>query len=160
MRSRLGGDRLITSICTDYSGERMKALKRMIQGVLAAGMIVGGSFSGAAALPSQQPQQASEPPKVVRKSGAVLQASATRRVEPVYPPLAKAAHVTGAVVVEMTIDESGKVISANAVSGHPLLKDAAVEAALQWKFSPTVLSGVPIKVIGAITFNFTLGPDS
>jgi len=115
--------------------------------------------AAAAGLSTQQPHPA-DVPKVIRKSGGALGASATSRVEPEYPPLAKAAHVTGAVVVEVTIDESGTVISAKAISGHPLLKDAAANAALQWKFAPTVLSGVPVKVIGTITFNFAMGADS
>src|SRR5689334_23020647 len=80
-------------------------------------------------------------PQIVRKSGGVLAASAIKRVEPVYPPLAKAAQVSGAVVVEVTIDTDGKVMSARAVAGHPLLKDAAVMAARQWLFTPTMLSG-------------------
>jgi protein TonB len=96
------------------------------------------------------------PPKVIRKSGGVLQGSALSRVEPSYPPLAKAAHVTGSVMVEITIDENGRVVSASALSGHPLLKDAAVQAARGWKFAPTMLSGVPVKVIGTITFNFQM----
>jgi periplasmic protein TonB len=96
------------------------------------------------------------PPTIVRKSGGVLAGSATRKAEPSYPPLAKAARVSGAVVVEVTVDESGNVISARALSGHPLLKDAAVAAARGWKFTPTQLSGVPVKVVGTITFNFNL----
>jgi TonB family protein len=87
----------------------------------------------------------------------VFQGSAINRVEPTYPPLAKAAKVSGSVVVEVTLDEEGKVISARALSGHPLLKDAARAAALAWKFAPTMLEGVPVKVIGTITFNFMLG---
>jgi protein TonB len=86
----------------------------------------------------------------------VLQGSATRRVEPSYPALAKAARVSGAVVVEVTVDEAGSVIQARAVSGHPLLKEAAVAAARGWRFSPTLLTGTPVKVIGTITFNFNL----
>jgi TonB family protein len=97
-----------------------------------------------------------EPPKIIRKSGGVLQGSATKRVEPAYPPLAKAAQVSGAVVVEVTIDEEGNVISARPISGHPLLKDASVAAARGWTFAPTMLEGVPVKVIGTITFNFNL----
>lgn len=97
-----------------------------------------------------------QPPKIIRKSGGVFQGSATRRVEPAYPPLAKAARVSGSVVVELTADEEGNVISVRAISGHPLLKDAAVAAAGGWKFAPTMLSGVPVKVIGTITFNFNL----
>jgi TonB family protein len=109
---------------------------------------------------TQEPQR-EEPqaPKIIRKSGGVFQGSATKRVEPAYPPLAKAAKVSGSVVVEVTLDEEGKVISARAISGHPLLKDAAVAAARAWKFAPTMLEGVPVKVIGTITFNFMLdGP--
>lgn len=97
-----------------------------------------------------------EPPKVIRKSGGVLQGSATQRIEPSYPPLAKTARVSGSVVVEVTVDESGNVISARAISGHPLLVDAAVNAARRWKFTPTQLSGQAVKVIGTITFNFNL----
>jgi TonB family protein len=106
-----------------------------------------------------QEQPTPDVPKVIRKSGGVLQASATRRVEPAYPPLAKAAHISGSVVVELTIDETGDVVRAQVISGHPLLKDAAVEAALGWKFQPTMLQGVPVKVVGTITFNFSLGSD-
>jgi protein TonB len=85
----------------------------------------------------------------------VLQGEATRRVTPTYPALARAARVSGAVVVEITIDENGNVISARPISGHPLLKDAATQAARGWKFNPTKLSGQPVKVIGTIQFNFT-----
>src|SRR5262249_15800199 len=138
----------------------MNSVKRTIRGALTTAVIAAMSISSAAALAGQQKQQPAEVPRIIRKSGGVLQASATSRVEPEYPPLAKAAHVTGAVVVEVTIDESGTVISAKAISGPPLLKDAAVNAALQWKFAPTVLSGVPVKVIGTITFNFAMGADS
>ena len=56
--------------------------------------------------------------------------------------------------VQVLIDEQGKVISASAVSGHPLLQAAAVAAARGAKFSPTVLSGQPVKVSGVITYNF------
>ena len=96
----------------------------------------------------------SEPPKIIRKSGGVLQNSATKRVTPEYPALAREARISGHVVVEITVDEEGAVISARSVSGHPLLRDAAVEAARGWTFTPTQLSGVPVKVIGTITFNF------
>jgi TonB family protein len=95
-------------------------------------------------------------PQIVRKSGGVLAASATNRVEPAYPPLAKAARISGAVVVEVTLDEEGNVVAARALSGHPLLKDAAVSAAREWRFTPTKLSGEAVKVVGTITFNFSL----
>jgi TonB family protein len=90
----------------------------------------------------------------IRKSGGVFSESATRRVEPTMPPLARAANISGSVVVEVTVDESGAVIAARVISGHPLLKAAAVDAARQWQFTPTMLSGTPVKVVGTITFNF------
>src|SRR5262249_53318547 len=90
----------------------------------------------------------------VRKSGGVLADSAIKRVEPTYSPFAKAARVSGAVVVEVTVDTDGKVIAARAISGHPLLKDEAVTAARQWVFQPTLLSRQAVRVIGTITFNF------
>lgn len=105
---------------------------------------------------AQQFQDENPPPRIIRKAGGVLQGSASKRVEPTYPPLAIAAKVSGTVVVEVTIDEEGKVLTARALSGHPLLKESAVTAARGWTFSPTQLQGVPIKVIGTITFNFHL----
>lgn len=96
------------------------------------------------------------PPKKINVSGGVLQGSALRKPAPAYPPIAKAARAQGAVQVAVDIDEDGNVISASAVSGHPLLREAAVQAARQWKFRPTMLTGVPVKVQGVLTFNFTL----
>lgn len=94
--------------------------------------------------------------KIIRKSGGFLESSALRRVQPAYPPLAKAAKISGSVVVEVTIDEEGSVNAARAISGHPLLKDSSVAAAREWKFSETRLQGEPSRVIGTITFNFLL----
>jgi protein TonB len=86
----------------------------------------------------------------------VLAGAAIRKPQPFYPPQAKAARVSGPVVVEVTVDESGNVIEAHAVSGHPLLKDAAVSAARGWRFSPTKVSGEPVKIVRTITFEFSL----
>jgi TonB family protein len=87
-------------------------------------------------------------------SGGVVNGKATNLVRPVYPPQAKAVNAGGAVNVEVIIDEQGNVISATAVSGHPLLRAAAVDAARQSKFNPTILSGQPVKVSGVIVYNF------
>jgi TonB family protein len=88
-------------------------------------------------------------------SGGVLNGKATSLPKPFYPPIAKAAKASGTVTVQVTVDESGKVISAHATGGHPLLQQAAVQAAYQARFSPTLLSGQPMKVTGVITYNFT-----
>jgi TonB family protein len=91
-------------------------------------------------------------PKVV--SGGVVNSKATNLVKPPYPPAARAVRASGAVNVQVTISESGSVISASAVSGHPLLRQAAEQAARQSKFSPTTLSGQAVKVTGVIVYNF------
>ena len=87
-------------------------------------------------------------------SGGVLNGKAISLPKPAYPPIAKAAHASGTVVVQVLIDENGNVVSAHAVSGHPLLQGAAVGAARQARFSPTKLSGQPVKVTGVIQYNF------
>ena len=87
-------------------------------------------------------------------SGGVLNDRAVNLPQPVYPAIGKAAHASGTVVVQVTIDERGCVVSAHAVSGHPLLQQAAVEAAYRACFTPTRLSGQPVKVTGVITYNF------
>jgi protein TonB len=87
-------------------------------------------------------------------SGGVLNGKAISLPKPAYPPIARAAHASGTVVVQVLIDENGSVVSAHAVSGHPLLQGAAVGAARQARFSPTKLSGQPVKVTGVIQYNF------
>jgi periplasmic protein TonB len=87
-------------------------------------------------------------------SGGVLNGKAISLPKPAYPPIARAAHASGTVVVQVLIDENGSVVSARAVSGHPLLQAVAVGAARQAKFSPTKLSGQPVKVTGVIQYNF------
>lgn len=95
-------------------------------------------------------------PKPVPKtvSGGVVNSKATNLVKPAYPQAARAVRAGGAVNVQVTISESGSVISANAVSGHPLLRGAAEAAARASRFSPTTLSGQPVKVTGVIIYNF------
>jgi protein TonB len=88
--------------------------------------------------------------------GQVLQGHATFRAEPVYPPGAMHAGISGTVIVEVTVDESGKVLNERAVCGPDLLVVPSVEAAKRWRFAPTLLNGKPVKVIGTITFNFHL----
>jgi TonB family protein len=88
------------------------------------------------------------------RQGGVLADSATYRVEPIYPEEAKKKGIEGHVVLEVIVDEEGKVSKARPLSGHKLLRNAAIEAAKGWKFSPTQLNGKPVKVLGTITFNF------
>ena len=87
-------------------------------------------------------------------SGGVLNGKAESLPKPSYPPAARAVNAEGAVNIRVTIDEEGNVISAEAVSGHPLLREASRAAALQAKFKPTLLSGQAVKVSGIIVYNF------
>jgi Ca-activated chloride channel homolog len=87
----------------------------------------------------------------------VLQGSATKKVQPAYPAIAKAARAQGVVQVQITVDENGEVIDARVINGHPMFRDAALQGAKQWRFKPTELSGKPVKTQGILTFNFDSG---
>jgi len=89
-------------------------------------------------------------------SGGVLNGMALVLPPPAYPDTARRMRQSGMVQVEVVVDENGKVISARALSGPSTLRDVAVEAALRARFSPTKLSGQPVKVTGQINYNFTL----
>lgn len=107
---------------------------------------------GGAPPPKLPPPTPKPAPKTV--SGGVLNGKATSLPKPAYPPTARAVRASGAVSVQVLISETGSVISASAVSGHPLLRAAAEGAARGARFSPTMLSGQPVKVSGVITYNF------
>lgn len=106
--------------------------------------------------PSTSPNEAPPPSSRLRAplSGGVLNGKAVHLVQPAYPPIARQAHVSGTVIVQVLIDENGNVVSAHAVSGHPLLQAVSVAAARASKFSPTKLSGQPVKVTGVVRYNF------
>ncbi|HKO97825.1 MAG TPA: TonB family protein [Pyrinomonadaceae bacterium] len=105
--------------------------------------------------PSSEPQpEKSEPSRV--ESGGVLNGKAISLPEPAYPAAAKAIRASGTVSVEVTIDEQGRVISARAISGHVLLHAAAVKAANEARFPPSLIRGQPVKVTGVINYTFTL----
>jgi len=89
-------------------------------------------------------------------SSTVLQGKAIDRTKPIYPPLARQIHLQGDVSVEVIISPEGWVESARVVNGHPMFAQYAREAALSWRFGPTVLNGVPVRVTGVITFVFKL----
>jgi protein TonB len=89
-------------------------------------------------------------------SGGVLNGIALSLPSPAYPETARRLRTSGVVTVEVVVDETGKVISAVATSGPSLLRDVAVQAALRARFSPTKLSGQPVKVSGLINYKFAL----
>ena len=87
---------------------------------------------------------------------SVLKGKALALPTPAYPPIARAARVSGSVEVQVIIDTDGTVIAAAAVSGHPLLQAASVAAARHARFSPTLYQGEPVKVTGVIQYGFAL----
>jgi TonB family protein len=103
----------------------------------------------------------SEPPPAPKPllkpvSGGVLNGKAISLPAPSYPDIARRMRQSGKVEVEVIVDENGKVISARATAGPTVLRDVAVDAALRARFTPTKLSGNPVKISGRIDYNFTL----
>jgi len=119
------------------------------------------SASGPAVQLDSEPPPAPAPaPRPILKpvSGGVLNGTALSLPPPVYPESAKRLRMSGLVTVEVVVDETGKVISAEATSGPAVLRDVAIQAALRARFSPTKLSGQPVKVSGTINYKFALLP--
>ena len=100
------------------------------------------------------------PPQEIRKplalASAVLTGKAVAKPAPPYPQSAMLVRAQGPVVVQVVVDEQGRVVSARATSGHPLLRLSAEQAAQRARFTPTLLGGQPVKVTGVITYNFVL----
>lgn len=108
-------------------------------------------------LESEPPAPAPAPRMILKPvSGGVLNGSAISLPAPFYPDAARRMAMSGTVIVEVVIDEQGKVISARATSGPVSLREAAVQAAQRARFSPTKLSGQPVKVTGVINYKFSL----
>jgi protein TonB len=101
------------------------------------------------------PKPTPEVPKVIRVS-EVLNSQARSLPKPTYPRLAIIAKMQGKVAVQVLIDETGNVVSAKAMSGPPLLIVESQRAAMQARFSPTLINGQAVKVSGVITYNFVL----
>ncbi|HET9524533.1 MAG TPA: TonB family protein [Pyrinomonadaceae bacterium] len=98
--------------------------------------------------------RASTSPLQAPITGGVVNGRALRLPKPEYPRSARDAGASGTVEVEVLIDETGRVISARAISGHPELRKTSEDAASRAEFSPTKIAGQPVKVTGTILYNF------
>ncbi len=98
----------------------------------------------------------SAPPRPLRRSEGVQEALLIHRVVPVYPPLARPSRVEGTVRLHAIIGRDGRIESLEVLSGHPLLVQAALAAVRQWRYQPTLLSGVPVEVETYISVVFQL----
>ena len=120
--------------------------------------VVGGTGDKPIEMETPPPPPAPNPTPVVPKTirvSRVLNSEALSLPRPVYPRMAVQIRLQGTVTVQVLIDESGKVVSARG-SGHPLLVVEAQKAAMQARFSPTIISDQPVKVSGVITYNFVM----
>jgi len=95
-------------------------------------------------------------PAQIRRGGDVQASLLIYKPEPIYPPLAKQARISGAVHLSAIISTDGKIAQLRAMSGHPLLVSAAMDAVKRWVYSPTLLNGAPVEVITEVTVTFTL----
>jgi protein TonB len=91
-----------------------------------------------------------------KEGGNVMLGAVLHRVEPPYPPIARAAHVSGVVELECVVGINGRIQEVKVKSGNPLLIRAAVDAAWQWVYAPSKLNGVPIEIVTMLTFTFKL----
>jgi len=112
--------------------------------------------SGPIVVDAGDPPPPAPPVNRILKVSKVLNSQAISLPRPTYPIMARQIRLQGAVNVQVLIDETGRVISAKAVSGHPLLILAAQQAATQARFSPTIVGDQPVKVSGVITYNFVM----
>ena len=147
--------RLVVALLTFFVGVTVSALLNFKRAVILDRQPAPAVLVAAPSVDEPPPVPHSCSPKTI-VFGDLLNGKAISKPQPAYPPIAKAARAQGTVTVQIVVDESGRVISASAVSGHPLLQQAAVAAARQAKLSPTFLSGHPVKVSGTLTYNFVL----
>jgi len=117
------------------------------------GGVIGGIVSATSTLASV-PKLAV--PQRVRISQGVTKGLLIHRVEPSYPPLARAARVQGEVILTAIIDTNGAIKNLQLVSGHPMLVPAAIAAVQQWRYKPYLLNGQPVEVETTITVIFSL----
>ena len=92
----------------------------------------------------------------MRVGGVVRPPQKVHHVTPAYPPIAQAAKISGIVIIDALIAEDGSVREVKVLKSVPLLDSAAADAVRQWRFTPTLLNGVPVQVIMSVTVSFTL----
>jgi TonB family protein len=124
----------------------------------AADALAGKTAADAAAAKEKADAETRAKAKVapVRIGGQIKAPRKIKDAAPVYPAMAKSAHVAGVVTVEATIGPDGKVVDAKVVRSIPLLDQAALDAVRQWEYTPTLLNGVPVPVLVTVKINFTL----
>jgi protein TonB len=117
-----------------------------------SGVVTGGDLPGVVEVPP-------EPPRAVapyHTGGVVKQPQKIKYVAPVYPVTAQMAKVEGTVIIEAVISPTGDVQDARILQSVPLLDQAALDAVRQWKYTPSLLNGVPVPVVFTVMVQFKL----
>jgi protein TonB len=115
------------------------------------------SSSATVVIPDKAPEpQPVKQPTIARLPSSVLVSKAISLPQPAYPIMAKQTRTQGNVNVQILVDEQGKVMSAQVLSGNAMLVTAAKEAAMRARFTPTILNGQAVKTQGVIIYNFVL----
>ena len=116
-----------------------------------------GDALGGGILNTAPPLPPKATPSRIKVGGNVQSASLIRQVQPIYPPIAQDAQVTGTVVLKVTISTAGEVENLKVVSGPPMLQQAAMDAVKNWRYRPYLLNGDPVEVQTTVNVIFTLG---
>ena len=138
------------------SGTGVQGMQGMGSGT--GGGVQGGLFASLNNSAQVVPRVVAKPPTgPVRVSSGTIAGMAISKPDPVYPPIAKAAHVQGAVILHAIISKQGTIEQLTIVSGPPMLANAARDAVQRWRYKPYLLNGEPVEVETSITVNFTFG---
>jgi periplasmic protein TonB len=118
---------------------------------MSANPVINSIGNSATAAPPPPPPVA-RPPRVSH----IMEGNLIYRVQPLYPPLARAARIQGTVMLRAFISRTGTIENLQAISGHPMLIPAALDAVRQWRYRPYILNGQPVEVETQVTVNFSL----
>ncbi len=121
-----------------------------------AGGIMGGIAGGTGSGPRISVAPPPKPAGPARISGGVIAGNIIQKTQPIYPPIARAAHQGGTVVLHAIISKSGTIQSLSVISGPAMLQGAALDAVKTWRYKPYLLNGEPTEVDTTIMVNFNL----
>jgi len=140
-------------IAPDQGLEPETTAGRGVEGGLPNG-VEGAGIVMMTEAPPPPPRPGPQPP--VRVFSGIRPPTKIRDAAPLYPQVAQAARVQGTVILEAVIGVDGRVVEARVLRSIPLLDQAALDAVRQWRYTPTLLNGVPVAVVMTVTVTFTL----
>jgi protein TonB len=118
---------------------------------------LGGSSATDSLFANKGPKVQAAAPKKVSISAGVMVGMLLQKTQPIYPPIAKAARVSGTVVLQATISKTGQIEGLHVISGPAMLQQAAMDAVRTWRYRPYLLNNEPVEVETTVNVIFTLG---